>query len=60
MSSEPVSNFQRDIQDGKFVITAEIGPPKASHNINFFDFVTELLYFNNFFKALPPKSAWRK
>ena len=31
MSSEPVSNFQRDIQAGKFVVTAEIGPPKGTN-----------------------------
>ncbi len=29
MSSEPVSNFQREIQSGKFVVTGEIGPPKG-------------------------------
>jgi len=29
MSSEPVSNLQRDIQSGEFVVTAEIGPPKG-------------------------------
>lgn len=27
--SEPVSKFQADLQAGKFVITAEIGPPKG-------------------------------
>ena len=26
---EPVSNFQRDLLEGKFAITAEIGPPKG-------------------------------
>ncbi len=26
---EPVSNFQRELQEGKFVVTAEIGPPKG-------------------------------
>ncbi len=27
--SEPVSTFQADLEAGKFVITAEIGPPKG-------------------------------
>ena len=31
MSSGPVSNFQRDLDAGKFVITAEIGPPKGTN-----------------------------
>ncbi|MHC4986013.1 MAG: methylenetetrahydrofolate reductase [Planctomycetota bacterium] len=31
MSSEPVSTFQRDLDAGKFVITAEIGPPKGTN-----------------------------
>lgn len=29
--SEPVSNFQKDIHNGKFVVTAEIGPPKGTN-----------------------------
>ena len=31
MSSEPVSTFQRDLEAGKFVVTAEIGPPKGTN-----------------------------
>ena len=31
MSNEPVSNLQRDLESGEFVVTAEIGPPKGTN-----------------------------
>ncbi len=29
--SEPISNFQNTLQDGRFAVTAEIGPPKGTN-----------------------------